>query len=227
MKNKHSIVFMGATGAVGSAALDQLLKYDKVSRLLTLGRRTVEAKALLDHVEQQIIDIHNTDSYADFIHDIDTAVCTLGVGESSKVPKEEFIRIDKTAVLKFAKVCKEKGVNHFHLLSSIGSNSGSMNYYLRTKGELNDELVRMGFERLSIYQPSMIMTPQNRYGWTQGIALKIWPKFDHILHGGYRKYRGIKVDMLGKAIANNVFVEKTGVEFLQYDDFLNLQKRVS
>lgn len=222
----HSIVFIGATGAVGTAAFHQLLKYDKVSKILTLGRRTVEAKALPDHVEQQIIDIHNTDSYADFIHDIDTAVCTLGVGESSKVSKEEFIRIDKTAVLKFANVCKEKGVKHFHLLSSIGSNSGSMNYYLRTKGELNDELEELEFESVSIFQPSMIMTPTNRYGWTQGLALKLWPKFDYILHGSARKYRGIKVDMLGKAIANNVFKAKQGVAYLQYDDFLKLQEKV-
>lgn len=147
----------------------------------------------------------------------------MGVGESSKIPKEEFIRIDKTAVLKFAKACKEKGVKHFLLLSSIGSDSSSWNYYLRTKGELNDELEKLHFERLSIFQPSMIMTPQNRYGWTQGIALKIWPKLDCILHKGYRKYRGIKVDMLGKAIANNVFLDGTGVEYLQYDDFLKLQ----
>ncbi len=227
MKNKHSIVFMGATGAVGSAALDQLLKYDKVSRLLTLGRRAVALKEPPAYLEQQTIDIHDPDSYSDYLKDYEMAVCTLGVGEPSKISKKEFIAIDKTAVLKFAKVCKEKGVKHFHLLSSIGVKSSSLNYYMRTKGELNDELVKLNFERLSIYQPSMIMTPQNRYGWTQGIALKIWPKLDHILHGGYRKYRGIKVDMLGKAIANNVFVEKTGVEFLQYDDFLNLQKRVS
>ena len=128
-------------------------------------------------------------------------------------------------MLNFAKVCKEKGVKHFHLLSSIGVNSSSWNYYMRTKGELNEELVKLNFERLSIFQPSMILTPQNRYGLSQGIALKIWPKLDYILHGRYKKYRGIKVDILGKSIANNVFLEKTGVEYLYYDDFLKLQDK--
>lgn len=226
MKN-HSIVFLGATGAVGSAAFTQLLKYDNVSHLLTLGRRVVDIKAPPAHVEQQIIDIHTPESYSNYINDFDTAVCTLGVGESSKVSREEFIRIDKTAVLKFASVCKEKGVKHFHLLSSIGANSSSRNYYLRTKGELNDELEKLQFESLSIFQPSMIMTPTNRYGWTQGIALKVWPKLDYVLYGGYRKYRGINVDMLGKAIANDVFAAKTGVKILQHDDFLKLQEMVS
>ena len=223
MQNNQTIVFIGATGAVGSAALHQLLRYHNVSKILTLGRRVVELKEPPTYLEQQLIDIHNPASYSDYINDYKIAICTLGVGEPSKISKKDFIAIDKTAVLKFAKVCKEKGVKHFHLLSSIGVDSRSWNYYMRTKGELNEELVKLNFERLSIFQPSMIMTPQNRYGLTQGIALKIWPKLDYILHKGYRKYRGVKVDMLGKSIANNIFVEKTGVEYLQYDDFLKLQ----
>lgn len=227
MKNKHSIVFIGATGAVGSAAFHQLLKYDKVSKILTLGRRGVELKEAPAHLVQQIIDIHDPASYAHYIEDYNIAICTLGVGEPSKISKKDFIAIDKTAVLKFAKVCKEKGVKHFHLLSSVGVDSSSMNYYMRAKGELNEELVKLNFERLSIFQPSMILTPQNRYGWTQGIALTIWPKLDYVLHKGYRKYRGIKVDMLGKSIANNVFLEKAGVEYLHYDNFLKLQDMVS
>ena len=223
MENQ-TVVFIGATGAVGSAALNQLLKSDKVSKMLTLGRRVVELREPPTHLEQQIIDIHNPESYSDYINGYKTAICTLGVGEPSKISKKDFIAIDKTAVLNFAKVCKANGVKHFHLLSSIGvSSSNSWNYYMRAKGELNDELVKLNFERLSIFQPSMILTPQNRYGLTQGIALWIWPKLDYFLNKGNRKYRGIKVDLLGKSIANNVFVEKTGVEFLQYDDFLELQ----
>ena len=222
---KHSVVFIGATGAVGSAAFHQLMKYDNVSKILTLGRRVIELKEPPTHLEQQIIDIHNAASYSAYISDYETAICTLGVGEPSKVSKKDFIAIDKSAVLKFAKVCKEKGVKHFHLLSSVGVDSSSWNYYMRTKGELNEELAKLNFDRLSIFQPSMILTPQNRYGWTQAIALKIWPKLDYILHRGYRKYRGIKVDMLGKAIANNVFLDKTGVEYLLYDDFLELQEK--
>ncbi len=222
---KHSIVFIGATGAVGSAAFHQLLKYDNLSKILTLGRRVIELREPPTHLAQQIIDIHNPASYSDYITDYETAICTLGVGEPSKISKKDFIAIDKTAVLKFAKVCKDKGVKHFHLLSSVGADRSSWNYYLRTKGELNEELVKLNFDRLSIFLPSMIVTPQNRYGWTQAIALKIWPMLDYILHKGLRKYRGIKVDMLGKAMANNVFLDKTGAEYLQYDDFLKLQEK--
>ena len=223
MTQLPKIVFMGATGAVGSAAFQQLLTHHRVEKLLTLGRRAVEISDPPTYLKQELIDIHQPESYATFIVDHDVAICTLGVGEPSKISKEKFVAIDKTAVLHFARVCKDSGVRQFHLLSSVGANSSSWNYYLRTKGELNDALVALHFDRLCIYQPSMIMTPHNRYGWTQGLALKIWPRLEVVLRRGLRKYRGIKVEALGKAIANNVFVERRGVEYLHYDDFLNLQ----
>ena len=125
-------------------------------------------------------------------------------------------------MLDFAKVCKNNGVKHFQLLSSVGVSATSKSFFLKTKGELIDALEMLNFERLSIFQPSMILTPTNRYGFSQAVILKVWPKLNFILQGQARKYRGIKVEELGEAIANNVVTFGIGVEYLQYDDFKNL-----
>lgn len=222
MQGKKSIVFLGATGAVGSVAFHRLITLTEVAKVLALGRRKIDAEKSIPNLKQEIIDIHKPDTYSDLIENYCTAICTLGVGAPSKLSKEDFVTIDKTAVLEFAQVCKSKGVKHFQLLSSVGASSSARNFYLRTKGELINELVKMHFERLSVFQPSMILTPTNRYGFTQYLTLKIWPKLDFFLRKGLRKYRGIKVEILGRAIINNAFLEKDGVEYLQYDDFLNL-----
>lgn len=222
-QNKQSIVFLGATGAVGSVALNHLLSFNNIN-ILTLGRRPVLFENKPDNIEQQVIDIHSPSSYNHYINNCSTAICSLGVGEPSKISKDDFVAIDKTAVVNFAKACKASGVKHFQLLSSVGVSSKARNFYLRTKGELIDELISLDFESLSIFQPSMILTPTNRYGFTQYLTLKIWPKLNFILRKKLRKYRGIRVEILGKAIANNVFLHKQGVEYLQYDDFLNLQE---
>lgn len=150
------------------------------------------------------------------------AICTLGVGEPSKVSKEEFVKIDKTAVVDFAKRCKEAGVKHFEILSSVDANPRTKTIYLKINGEINEELKKIEFERLSIFQPSLIITPNNRYGFSQGIMLKIAPFLNTILIGSLKKYRGIKIEYLGKAMAFNILTHKEGTELLNWQDFIEI-----
>ncbi len=58
----------------------------------------------------------------------------------AKMSKEDFVRIDKQAVLDFAVACMEAGVSHFQLLASVAISPQSKSFYLRTKGELVEEL---------------------------------------------------------------------------------------
>ncbi|BAX78409.1 hypothetical protein ALGA_0014 [Labilibaculum antarcticum] len=221
MSMSKSIVFLGASGAVGAAALDTILRFSGINKLLLLGRRKLNL-ADSGNLDQQIIDISDPATYEAYITDFDTAICTLGVGEPSKISKADFVKIDKTAVLDFAKACKTNGVKHFQLLSSVGVNAASKSFFLRTKGELIEALEELKFDRLSIFQPSMILTPTNRYGLSQAIVLKVWPMLDFLLQGKAKKYRGIKVEELGKAIANNILTAGAGTEYLQYDQFKSL-----
>ncbi len=218
---KPSVVMLGATGAVGGATLKELLKSNTTSKITLLGRREVEG-INTKSVSQYKANIFEPTTYEEYILNQNVAICTLGVGEPSKISKEEFIRIDKNAVVDFAKVCKSKGIEHFQLLSSVGINSKSSNFFLRTKGELVEELEKLNFQRLSIFQPSMIITPSNRYGFSQALVLTFWPIIDTAFIGSLKKYKGIKVEELGSAIAANILKDKKGVEFLSWKDFQNL-----
>lgn len=221
--DKLSIVMLGASGAVGTEALNTLLQLNNIKQLTLLGRNPISTVDV-DFVQQHKINIHNASSYQQFLEGHTTAICTLGVGEPSKISKEEFIKIDKTAVLNFAKACKKAGVKHFELLASVAISPTSNSFYLRTKGELVEELKALNFERLSIFQPSMILTPTNRYGISQAITLKVWPLLEPLFIGGLRKYRGISVNVLGQAIAKNSFIKGEGYEILQWDEFNALVK---
>lgn len=206
---------------MGTAVLNRLLKSKQITNLILLGRRSIDI-IQADFVQQHEINILDASSYDEFVKNASVGICTLGVGEPSKMSKEEFLKIDKQAVLDFARICKNNGVQHFELLSSVGISASSSNFFLRAKGELVAELEKLHFDRLSIFQPSMILTPTNRYGISQAIVLKIWPKLNFILQGKWRKYRGIAVEKLGTAIANNIFTNRKGLEILQYNDFIKI-----
>ena len=215
------IVMIGGSGAVGGHAVRSMLSLPQVDKLTLLGRRKMDSISD-DRVVQHTINIFATASYVDLLPGHDAAICTLGVGQPSKVSKEEFIRIDKQAVLDFATRCKAAGVRHFELLSSVGISSKSKSFYLRTKGELVDDMERLNFERFSVFKPSMILTPTNRYGLSQAITLKVWPLLSMVLVGGLKKYRGVDVDVLGESITANLLTVGEGVEYLDWSDFMDL-----
>lgn len=209
---------MGATGAVGTECVKQLVASGQTEKLTLLGRRKFE-EVQSSIIEQQMIDIHQPDTYKSVLHGHDVAICTLGIGQPSKVSKEVFIKVDKLAVLNFAKACKGNGVKHFQLLASVGIDANSRSFYLRAKGELVEELKALQFDRLSIFQPSMILTPTNRYGFSQAVTLAVWPVLDKVFFGTLKKYKGVKVSNLGASIANNSFTQGSGIEYLTWQDF--------
>ncbi len=221
MPDSLSVVMIGATGAVGGHVVETLVGRDNLKQLTLLGRRPVEG-VTSEVVRQHAIDIFDPSTYEAYLSGHRTAICTLGVGEPTKTSRHDLVKIDKTAVLDFATACKVAGVRHFELLGSVGSNSRSCSFFLRTKGELQDGLRALDFERLSLFQPSMILTPTNRYGLSQALTLAVWPYLTPVLAGGLRIYRGIRVDMLGRAIANNITKGKVGTEVLFWDDFMSL-----
>jgi hypothetical protein len=169
-----------------------------------------------------VVDVLDPSSYQSLLGGHEVAICTLGVGQPSKMTTAEFTRIDKDAALVFATAYKQAGVRHFQLLGSVGSDSSSRNFHLRSKGELQDALIALDFERLSIFQPSMILTPTNRYGCLQGLTLVVWPWLNPTLQDSWQAYRGIKVSTLGAAIARNAQVRGEGVELIQWRDFQDL-----
>lgn len=221
MPKSLSVVMLGASGAVGGQTVSTLLTMPQLKRLTLLGRRHIDLPRAAHGaaVTQHELNVNAPDKYAYLLEGHNCAVCTLGVGQPSEMSKAEFVHIDKDVVIAFATVCKQAGVRHFELLGAAGADSRSASFYLRTKGELADALIALNFERLSLFQPSMILTPSNRYGLSQALTLAFWPTLSHLMIGSTRKFRGIRVETLGAAMANNVVTEGQGVETLHWDQF--------
>lgn len=214
-----SVVMIGATGAVGGHALHTLLQQPGLQRLTLIGRRPVLGLIHPAVQQRKVDDLQQTASYMADLVGHEAAICTLGVGQPSQISREEFLRIDRDSVLAFAGACRRAGVRHFELLGSVGANPRSASFYLRSKGELEEGLKALGFERLSLFQPSMILTPSNRYGWTQALTLRLMPWVNPLLVGGARKFRGIPVEQLGRAMARQALSAGSGVQTLQWPDF--------
>lgn len=221
MSANISVVMIGASGAVGGEVVQKLCDLPDVTKVTLLGRRKVEGIES-NVVQQHVVDLLDPSSYQEHVNGHTVGISTLGVGQPSKVSKEEFTRIDKDAVVDFATACQKGGVRHFQSLGSIGIDDNSRSFYLRSKGELEQKMMDIGFDRLSLFHPSMIITPANRYGVMQGITLKVWPILSLLFVGRLRKLRGIRTSELGAAFANNLVRPGQGTEVLEWDEFVGL-----
>ncbi len=223
------VVLLGATGAVGRNVFEEALRLPAFEAVTTLGRRRVDVadgEAPPGKLAQHVVDLEDPASYRALVEGHTTAICTLGVGEPSKSTREAVWKIEVDFVMGFASACKEAGVRHFSLMTSVGADAGSLSYYLRLKGTLEDRVKALGFERTSLFRPSMLLTPENRYGASQGVLLAAWPKVDRAFVGPLRRFRGIRVEDLGRAIAMNAARDAPGgVEVLEWDGFQRILRQ--
>ncbi len=216
-------VVLGATGAVGGNIVRALMESSAWPRIATLGRRSLPAwESHANRLTQHITDVLDPKAYGPLLAGHSHAFCAFGIGEPSKVNPERFQRVDIDAVRAFAEACRAMGIRHFTHMTSVGADPTSRIRYLRLKGGLEKDIEAMGFERTSHFRPSMLMTPVNRYGITQGFMLRAMPVFDNFLLGGWRKYRGIDVADLGKAMVRNAERPGKAIEGLAWDGFRKL-----
>jgi uncharacterized protein YbjT (DUF2867 family) len=223
MKEKSvlNVVLLGATGAVGGEVLKALVAMSQISTITVLARRTSDTPVHAK-VRWTVVDVMDAAAYQHLLSGHQAAICTLGVGQPTKVSREEFTRVDHDAVLAFATACRASGVAHFELLGSVAASAASASFYLKSKGALRDAIAALGFTRFSAFQPSMLLTAANRYGFAQGVMLAVWPLLSRVLAGPLKKYRGVKVEDLGQAMARNLMTRGTGTEILHWPEFTRI-----
>lgn len=220
MSDSRSAVVIGGSGAVGSSVVRALLAGDVWRRVTVLVRRPDALAELKDpRLERRVCDVLDSAQYEGFLTGHGVAFCTLGIGEPSKVAREEFKRVDLDGTATFAGACRRQGVQHFSLLTAVMANAKSRVYYTHIKGETEERVKALGFARASFFRPSMLVTPTNRFGFTQAVFLKVFPLIDPLLVGPLSRFRSIKVSDLGKAMVRHAERPGAGVEVLEWREF--------
>ena len=220
MSDSRSAVVLGGTGAVGGAVVRALLASDAWRRVTVLVRRADALAELTDpRLERRVVDVLDPGQYERWLPGHGVAFCTMGIGEPSKVAREEFRRVDLDGTAAFAAACRRQGITHFLLLTAVLANPRSSIYYTHVKGAVEERVKGEGFARASFFRPSLLITPTNRYGFTQAVLLKLFPFIDPLLVGSLSRFRSIKVSDLGKAMVRHAERPGAGVEVLEWKEF--------
>jgi len=144
---RQPALLAGATGLVGRALAAQ---WPGPQPLHLLVRREVPAAGPAQRVH--VVDFAGLPP----LPRAAWAFCCLGTTIKVAGSQEAFRAVDHDAVLAFARAAIAAGVTHFALVSALGADARSRNFYSRTKGEVEAALRAVGFRHLVIARPSLL-----------------------------------------------------------------------
>ena len=179
-----TILLAGATGLVGSRVLALL------PDAVPIGRRATGRAG-------EII--------ADFgalppLPAADVAICALGTTIRAAGSQAAFRAVDHDAVLAFAKGARAAGATRFIVVTAVGADAGSGVFYSRVKGEVERELAGLGFARLDIIQPGLIIGPRSERRPVEAFLQAVTPMLNPLLIGGLARYGSVTADVIARAI---------------------------
>ncbi len=196
MEQKTAIVF-GATGLVGCELLKQLIADKRYNKVKVFGRR--EPGVMDEKLLSRIVDISDVKTYSSEVTGDELYIC-LGTTIKKAGSIEAMERADRDVPAELARAGCDNGVKSIAVVSSIGADPGSRNYYLRIKGEMETEIAGNGYERTVIVRPSMLLGKRDEYRFGEEVGKKVMKAMRFIFIGKLRKYRAIEASDVAKGM---------------------------
>lgn len=182
---------------VGSEVVRFLTETDGVSNIVSITRRPVKYRS--PKVQNHVIDFSRLSDYSNLFKGELLFSClgtTIAKAKSTKAQRE----VDLVYQLQAAQSAIANNVNHYLLVSSNGANPTSASAYLKMKGELETNIKKLGFNKVSIFQPSLIIGERPDRRVAESLAAKILPALCRL--PGLTKYRPIRGDQVAEKMVS-------------------------
>ncbi len=195
LESSNTAMVVGSTGLVGRHVVEQLTA--QRIPVIALTRRPVVD--FPDGSEQLLVDFNALLGGAELPACQHLYIC-LGTTIRRAGSRAAFRKVDLDYTVAVAERARASGATMLTLVSSVGANARSANFYLRTKGEVEDALLGLGFAAVNIFRPGLLTGARAQWRMLEGIAQNMAKVVDPILVGALRRYRSVAADKLAAAM---------------------------
>lgn len=213
--NPRTAVVLGASGLVGGYCLKALVDDPDYTRVLTFGRRELPAQMTRAKVTQRVVDFASLS--AEHFRGAQDVFSALGTTIRKAGSQEAFRRVDLELPLRAAQEALKAGVEQFIVVSSVGADPASKNFYLRVKGELEQELSKLPFRAIHILRPSLLIGKRQEFRLGESLAIAVAPVLDLLTVGQLQRYHSIKAELVGRAMVSAARSGKQGTFVYEFD----------
>lgn len=166
-RHTKGAVLFGATGLIGNCLLRRLLVHQAYDKVISIGRHPIKAThPKLIHYE---VDMAHSDQYRHLMRGDDLFIA-LGTTMKKAGSKEAFRQVDHDLIFNIAKTGSLQNINQLIVVSSIGADSRSPVFYLKVKGELEDDVRRLPYWSVHIMRPSVLLGARDEKRVAEKIA---------------------------------------------------------
>lgn len=192
-------ILAGASGAVGSSLLQELLQHEDYTAVLVLVRK----KLTIVHpkLKQLVLGFEDLEQHAAEITG-DEVFCCLGTTQKQTPDRQQYRKIDYLYPLILAQTALANGAAGYHLVSAMGADPDSRLFYSRTKGEAEEALKALSYPHLAIYRPSLLDSERQEKRLAERLMIRIMRLLNPLLRGRLKKYRSIRVTAVARAMLN-------------------------
>jgi uncharacterized protein YbjT (DUF2867 family) len=220
MANKTALV-IGATGLVGEETLKQLLQSPDYGKVIALTRRALGFKdARLDN---QVVDFDKPEQYSSI--KADDVYCAMGTTIGKAGSQVAFKKVDFEIPLQIAGVALKNGATQFILVSSLGADSGSAVFYSRTKGQLEQALMKLKYKTLIIFRPSILLGNRKEKRTGEAVGRFAAEKLSFLFAGPLAKYKGTPVSLLARIMIQQANKAQPRLRIIENDEIFVIAEK--
>lgn len=213
------IWLLGSTGLTGSFVAQFLDASQELGKsTIALVRKPV---GMYKHIQELVFNFDDREAYST-LPTPQTIICCMGTTIKKAGSKEALKKIDFELPLTCAQYGKQKGAQHFILVSSIGADSQSSVFYLRTKGELEEMIKSLAFKTTTILRPAGLLGPRKEFRLGEVVGNFIGSVISPFLLGSLKNYRPIQAETVAKVIVEKAKHPDAGFYILESLDIQNL-----
>ncbi|WP_353197365.1 oxidoreductase [Parapedobacter defluvii] len=215
---RKSAIIFGATGLIGGHLLRQLLDNPVYGKIIAVVRRDIGITHPKLH--QLIADLQALNTIeAELIGD--DVFCCLGTTRKRTPDLTDYYQVDHDYPVAIASITKGNGASAFMLVSAVGANPDSSNFYLRIKGEAERDIRAVGFESLHIFRPSLLTGKRHEQRWTERVSEKVLWAINPLLVGSLTRYRSIPAASVAAAM-NSIAQREAKGTHIYYWNHINM-----
>jgi uncharacterized protein YbjT (DUF2867 family) len=215
------ILLAGASGYVGNLALTALLESSDIGRVFAITRRPLGHEH--PRLANRIVQFEQIESQLKGLT-CHAALCSLGTTIRQAGSQQAFRQVDVDAVLAFARTAKAAQAQRFVVVSSAGADPESKNFYLRTKGEMEQALTAIGFQSLDILQPSLLLGWRGEIRPAELFGSVLAPLINPFLTGKREPWRAIPARTVAAAMVGVTRSGRRGVQRYTYSGIQALSR---